>query len=100
MGAPDPPPNLLSVPPRSRLPREPPCAPPPLPRWPHRLQRTFDVDILECPKCKGRLRLIESVVERGAARQILERLGFPVDAPRLVRARDPTTLDGDEPDAA
>ena len=68
--------------------------------WAQLLQRTFDVDILECPKCKGRLRLIETVVEKGAARQILERLGLPVDAPQLVRARDPTTLDGDEPDAA
>jgi hypothetical protein len=45
-------------------------------------------------------RFIETVVEKGAARQVLERLGFSVDAPRLVRARDPTTLDGDEPDAA
>ncbi|MBN9165356.1 MAG: transposase [Myxococcales bacterium] len=68
--------------------------------WAQLLQRTFDVDILECPQCKGRLRLIETVVEKGAARQILERLGLPVDAPQLVRARDPTTLDGDEPDAA
>lgn len=43
--------------------------------------------------------LVETVVESVAARQILDRLGLPVDAPRLVRARDPTTLDDDEPDA-
>lgn len=64
------------------------------------LRRTFDVDILECPKCKGRLRIIEAVAETNTAREILERLGLPLDAPRLVRARDPTTLDGEEPDAA
>lgn len=72
-------------------------------RWPQLLRRTFDVDILECSKCNGRLRLIEAVLDTNAARQILERLGFPVDAPRLVRARDPTTLDGEDsedPDAA
>jgi hypothetical protein len=40
------------------------------------------------------------VVEQDAARRILERLGLPVDAPRLVRARDPTSLDGDEPEGA
>jgi hypothetical protein len=69
-------------------------------RWPELLRRTFDVDVLECPKCHGRLRVIEVVVEQDAARRILNRLGLSVDAPRLVRARDPTTLDGDEPEAA
>jgi len=69
-------------------------------RWPQLLQRTFDVDVLECPKCRGRLRILEAVVETDAARQILERLGLPSDSPRLVRARDPTSLEGEEPDAA
>jgi hypothetical protein len=69
-------------------------------RWPELLRRTFDVDVLECPKCHGRLRIVEAVVETDSARQILERLGLPVAPPRLVRARDPTTLDGEEPDAA
>lgn len=69
-------------------------------RWPQLLQRTFEVDVLECPKCRGRLRIVEAIVEPNSARQILERLSMPVDAPRLVRARDPTTLEGDEPDAA
>ena len=68
-------------------------------RWPELLRRTFDVDVLECPTCHGRLRIVETVVETDAARQILERLGL-VDPPRLVRARDPTTLDGEEPDVA
>ena len=93
-------PNILSVRHWSRLLGGLLYATSPRLRWPQLLRRTFDVDVLECPKCKGRLRLIETVVEKGAARQILERLGLPVDAPRLVRARDPTTLDGDEPDAA
>ena len=93
-------PNILSVRHWSRLLGGLLYATSPRLRWPQLLQRTFDVNILECPKCKGRLRLIEPVVETGAARHILERLGLPVDAPRLVRARAPTTLDDDEPDAA
>jgi len=69
-------------------------------RWSQLLRRTFDVDVLECPKCKGRLRIVEAVVETDAAPRILEHLGLPTESPRLVRARDPTTLDGEEPDAA
>lgn len=69
-------------------------------RWSELLRRTFDVDVLQCPKCHGRLRIIEAVVAADAARQILERVGLPSDAPRLVRARDPTTLEGDEPEVA
>jgi hypothetical protein len=69
-------------------------------RWSQLLRRTFDVDVMECPKCKGRLRIVETVIEMDSARRILERLGLPTESPRLVRARDPTTLDGEEPDAA
>ncbi|HVH40911.1 MAG TPA: hypothetical protein VM925_01170 [Labilithrix sp.] len=93
-------PNILSVRHWSRLLGGLLYATSPRLRWPQLLQRTFDIDILECSKCKGRLRIIEAVVEPDAARQVLERLGYPVDAPRLVRARDPTTLHGEEPDAA
>jgi hypothetical protein len=62
-------------------------------------RRTFDVDVMECPKCKGNLRIVEAVIETDSARRILERLGLPTDSPRLVHARDPTTLGGEEPDA-
>jgi hypothetical protein len=53
------------------------------------------VDVLECPKCRGRLPLVEVVVEANAARQILERLGLPTESSRLTRARDPTSLHGE-----
>jgi hypothetical protein len=67
---------------------------------PSSLRRTFDVDVMECPKCKGSLRFVESLTDTDSARRILERLGLPTESPRLVRARDPTTLDGEEPEAA
>jgi hypothetical protein len=62
--------------------------------WAQLLRRSFDVDIEQCPKCGGRIRLIQSVTEPTVARAILERLGFPTEAPIAARARDPT--DGDE----
>lgn len=69
-------------------------------RWPELLHRTFDVDVLECTKCHGRLRIVEAIVDENAARQILRCLGLPTDSPRAARVRDPTTLEGEEPDAA
>jgi hypothetical protein len=93
-------PNILSIRHWSRLLGGLLYATSPRLRWPQLLRRTFEVDVLECPKCKGRLRIIEAVVDKDTARQILEHLGLPVDSARLVRARDPTTLDGEEPDVA
>ena len=59
-------------------------------RWSQLLRRTFDVDVLSCANCGGRLRMVEAVVDTTAARGILERLGLPTHSPRSSRARDPT----------
>jgi hypothetical protein len=61
--------------------------------WAQLLRRSFDVDIERCSKCGGRIRLIQSVTEPTVAHAILERLGFPTEAPRAARARDPTDDD-------
>ncbi len=58
--------------------------------WAQLLRRSFDIDIEQCPKCGGPIRLIQSVTEPNVARAILERLGLPTEAPRAARARDPT----------
>jgi hypothetical protein len=58
--------------------------------WATLLRRSFSVDVLECPKCHGRLRMIAVITEREPARRILARLGLPTDSPPLARARDPT----------
>ena len=66
--------------------------------WSVLLRRTFDVDVLECMKCHGRLRVIGAIDDPLAAplaaRALLEQLGLPADAPAQARARDPSTLDG------
>jgi hypothetical protein len=64
--------------------------------WPLLLRRTFDIDILDCAKCHGRLRVVATIAEVRDARRILERLGVPSDAPQAARARDPTYLDDEQ----
>jgi hypothetical protein len=63
--------------------------------WATLLRRSFSVDVLECPKCHGRLRMITVITEREPARRILAHLGLPTDPPSVGRARDPTD-DADE----
>jgi len=68
--------------------------------WATLLRRSFSVDVLECPKCHGRLRMIAVITEREAARRILTHLGLPTEPPPIARARDPTEEDIDDEVAA
>ena len=63
--------------------------------WATLLRRSFSVDVLECPKCHGRLRMIAVITEREPARRILAHLGLPTDPLPVARARD-STDDADE----
>lgn len=54
---------------------------PPTPRprhraWAQLMQRAFGVDVLACPRCAGRLRLVATVDDPHAVRAILESLGL------------------------
>jgi len=62
--------------------------------WASLLRRSFQVDVLECPACRGRLRVLGEVTEPGRVKLVLESLRMPADAPRVARARDPTELLG------
>ena len=64
--------------------------------WSMLLRRTFDIDILDCAKCHGRLQVVAAIADVRGARRILERLGVPSAAPEAARARDPTHLDDEE----
>ena len=70
------------------------------------MQRTFGLDVLACPACGGRLRLI-AVIERAAViTRILGHLGLPTEVPLPRPARSPpdetwfdeSTLVGDQAD--
>ena len=60
--------------------------------WGNLLRRSFDVDVLACPKCHGRLRVLSDVTDPSMVRLMLESVGLPADAPHAARARDPTDL--------
>ena len=66
--------------------------PPPSPRgvsWAALMRRAFDIDVLACPRCGGRLRLIALIEASAVARRILTHLGLPADVPRPAPARAP-----------
>jgi len=65
--------------------------------WPSLLRRTFDVDVLACPSCRGRLRVLAEVTNLAMVKLALESVGVAAEAPRAARARDPTELLGEAP---
>ena len=73
--------------------------------WADLLRRVFALDILACPDCGGRLRLLATIEDRAVIKQILTHLGLPVDLPQPAAARTPAWLPGvrgaadHEPDA-
>jgi hypothetical protein len=89
-------PNTLRVRHRSRLLGGLLYATSPRLSWSKLLRRTFDIDILDCAKCHGRLRVVAAIADVRGARRILERLGVPSAAPEAARARDPTHLDDEQ----
>jgi len=44
-------------------------------------QRAFGIDVLACPQCNGRLRLVTMVEDPQAVRALLESLGLPAAVP-------------------
>ena len=53
--------------------------------WANLMRRAFDIDVLACPRCRGRLRLIATVEDPDAIRQILAALAPSADrAPPAV----------------
>jgi len=45
------------------------------------MRRAFDIDVLACPRCGGRLRLIATVEDPSAIRAILASLGLSAERP-------------------
>ena len=67
--------------------------------WASLMARTFGLDVLACPRCGGRLRLIALIEEADVIGRILRHLGLPtaVPAPRPARAPPPGS-DGADPE--
>ena len=64
----------------SRMPEEPTHRPRRL-AWAELLRRVFAADVLECPRCGGRMRLLAAIHPPEATQAILECLELPARAP-------------------
>ena len=51
------------------------------------MRRVFEIDVLECPRCQARMRIIAQIHPPTATRAILECLGLPTRAPPVAPAR-------------
>jgi hypothetical protein len=71
--------------------------------WADLLKKVFAIDVLECPRCAGRLEVIAFIAEAAVAKRILEHLNLASQAPPLARAQSPDDVsqvdDGPDYDA-
>jgi hypothetical protein len=57
--------------------------------WAVMMKRTFGFDVLRCPRCSRKLRVIATITEPPVVRQILEHLGVRASPLPRAPARDP-----------
>ena len=57
--------------------------------WAQLMQRAFGFDVLACPGCGGRLRLIVLIEDARVIRRILGHLGLPTEVPAAQPPRAP-----------
>jgi len=57
--------------------------------WAELMKRAFEIDVLQCPSCGGRLKLKALVIEAHNVERLLRHLGEPLEPPRRSPARDP-----------
>ena len=57
--------------------------------WADLMRRAFEIDVLACPRCGGRLRPVALIEVSAVSRRILDHLGLPADVPRPAPARAP-----------
>jgi len=57
--------------------------------WADLMRRCFGLDVLECPKCFGRMKLIALIEDPAVIKKILEHLNLPSEVPKARSARPP-----------
>jgi len=53
------------------------------------MQRVFAIDVLLCPSCGGRMKVIAEISDKRVARKMLEHVGLSSDVPEQWPARGP-----------
>lgn len=62
--------------------------------WSELLLRVFKQDVLACPNCGDRLKLVALIKEPTAIKKICQHLGLPTQLPKPFPARPPPQLEG------
>ena len=62
-------------------------------KWAELMRRTFDIDVMSCPKCGGRMQLISMIEDPKVIKKILEHLKLPTELPTAFPARAPPEQD-------
>ena len=57
--------------------------------WADLMKRTFDIDVMECEKCGGRMKFLALIEDAEAIFKILDHLGLPTEPPKPRPARPP-----------
>jgi hypothetical protein len=68
--------------------------------WATLMKTSFGFDVLTCPRCSRKLRVLATLVEPATEKKILAHLGLPTEPPPRARARDPTGQQSFDFDAA
>jgi len=58
-------------------------------QWAELMRRTFGLDVVACPRCDGRLRLVALIEQASVVQRILRHLGLPTEVPEARPARAP-----------
>ena len=62
--------------------------------WATPLRRVWHIDVLECPRCHGRLKVIAAISEPAVVHKILNHLDLPTTLPNPAPARAPPDDEG------
>jgi hypothetical protein len=57
--------------------------------WADLMRRVFDFDVLACPRCGGRMRLLATIEQHEVVRRILSHLGLATELPSPCPSRAP-----------
>ncbi len=52
--------------------------------WAELMKRVWELDVLECPRCRGRMKIVAAINSPNAIQKILNCLGLPSRAPALA----------------
>src|SRR2546422_1903286 len=65
--------------------------------WAELMKRVWELDVLECPRCRGRMKIVAAIHSPNAIQKILNCLGLPSRAPPIAAAARTSSDPLDDP---